>query len=403
MYPDDWYIDEANPTPRAKLLMKARDEYKVHLVPIHVQRFAGEAVTWADSFTKLLAFNQTQYDRIIIFDSDVTVLQPMDELFFLPRSTIAMPRAYWLDDNTLTSVLAVVEPSDVEYRRVQNAIADRKYTDYDMEVMNSLYGHDCLVLPHRGYILLSGEFRGKDHSKYLGSEEELWNGRKVFADTKLVHFSDWPIPKPWLHQPQATRLEVEPKCRVIDADGEDCTDRDIWNGLYSDFRQRREDVCGEWFRVPGELVRSSTPQGLSPSEPSRLEPVRKPPTTVRRVDFRIAAHDQGWSSYARDEGTRDNSWTWFEVGVFGEVDGRRQRVDPAAAAGGEGSRRLVTNLQAVREVQEHHVVVEDWECEWMHRLREGDQVMILAQAWYAGWRNFVHAARIDVHTSCLLG
>ncbi|THZ34429.1 hypothetical protein D6C88_10490, partial [Aureobasidium pullulans] len=71
-----------------------RDNYNVKLVPIHVQRFAGEA-TWGDSFTKLLAFNQTQYERVIILDSDANVLQPMDELFFLPRVPVAMPRAYW--------------------------------------------------------------------------------------------------------------------------------------------------------------------------------------------------------------------------------------------------------------------------------------------------------------------
>ena len=34
----------------------------------------GEA-TWAESYTKLLAFNQTQYDRVLNLDSDSTVLQ----------------------------------------------------------------------------------------------------------------------------------------------------------------------------------------------------------------------------------------------------------------------------------------------------------------------------------------
>ena len=31
--------------------------------------------TWAESYTKLLAFNQTQYDRVLSLDSDSTVLQ----------------------------------------------------------------------------------------------------------------------------------------------------------------------------------------------------------------------------------------------------------------------------------------------------------------------------------------
>lgn len=31
--------------------------------------------TWAESYTKLLPFNQTQYDRVLSLDSDSTVLQ----------------------------------------------------------------------------------------------------------------------------------------------------------------------------------------------------------------------------------------------------------------------------------------------------------------------------------------
>jgi len=74
MYPEDWTLDELDPSPEARLLMKARDEYRVRLVPIHIQHLAGDT-TWEDSFTKLLAFNQTQYDRVISLDSDSTILQ----------------------------------------------------------------------------------------------------------------------------------------------------------------------------------------------------------------------------------------------------------------------------------------------------------------------------------------
>jgi alpha-N-acetylglucosamine transferase len=76
MYPEQWSLDPpeaSDPT----LLWKARDEYNVTLVPIRVQHFTGEA-TWSDSFTKLLAFNQTQYERVISLDSDANVLQVSD-------------------------------------------------------------------------------------------------------------------------------------------------------------------------------------------------------------------------------------------------------------------------------------------------------------------------------------
>lgn len=76
LYPEEWMVGDSSSA--GKLLAKARDEYGVALVPIHVQRFAGEP-TWAESFTKLLAFNQTQYKRVLSLDSDATVLQVLDQ------------------------------------------------------------------------------------------------------------------------------------------------------------------------------------------------------------------------------------------------------------------------------------------------------------------------------------
>lgn len=72
MYPEQWSLE--SDSSESILLRKARDDYNVKLVPIHVQHFSGEA-TWGDSFTKLLAFNQTQYERVISLDSDANVLQ----------------------------------------------------------------------------------------------------------------------------------------------------------------------------------------------------------------------------------------------------------------------------------------------------------------------------------------
>lgn len=98
MYPSGFKISSPGSDGESKeslLLRKARDEYHVKLSPIEVvQRSSndrklpgvsgdknnelllieGEA-TWAESYTKLLAFNQTQYHRVLNLDSDSTVLQ----------------------------------------------------------------------------------------------------------------------------------------------------------------------------------------------------------------------------------------------------------------------------------------------------------------------------------------
>lgn len=79
MYPQEWTV--SNDTQEGRLLMSARDNYGVSLVPITVERLGGDP-TWSESFTKLLAFNQTQYKRVLSLDSDATVLQVLPS--FLP-------------------------------------------------------------------------------------------------------------------------------------------------------------------------------------------------------------------------------------------------------------------------------------------------------------------------------
>lgn len=198
--------------------------------------------TWADSFTKLLAFNQTQYDRVLSIDSDSLLLKDMDELFLMPPAPVAMPRAYWLwpDSEVLSSQVVLIEPSATEFARIIEKIDAASKDDYDMEIVNYLYRDSALVLPHRRYDLLTGEFRGEGHSKYLGSDVEVWDPVAAYNEAKLVHFSDWPLPKPWLYTPEEDRLELQPNCTVAADGAEECSARTIWNSFYTDFKSKRE-------------------------------------------------------------------------------------------------------------------------------------------------------------------
>ncbi|KAM0428888.1 hypothetical protein ACHAPT_006688 [Fusarium lateritium] len=229
-----------------QLLIKARDEYKVKLQPIEIQHRNGSDATWADSFTKLLAFNQTQYDRIISLDSDGVILQLMDELFQLPPCRVAMPRAYWFlkDDppkTMLASHVMVVQPDKVEMERIFKKMDTIKDTEYDMEVINDLYHDNAMVIPHRPYGMLTAEFRMKDHSQYLGSNNEEWDAVAILNEAKYVHFSDWPVPKPWVEDP-GLRQQKQPACPVAEGkdDQESCAERDIWNKFYTDFSENRK-------------------------------------------------------------------------------------------------------------------------------------------------------------------
>jgi hypothetical protein len=205
--------------------------------------------TWDKSVTKIMAFSLAYYDRVIAMDSDVTLLKPLDELFLLPSTPIAMPRAYWADSKPwpLTSMLMVIKPDLDEFERFKKTIGGGGNSElvavhrFDMELVNERFEDSALVLPHRPYALLTGEFRKHDHSAYLGNNFETWNAEKVYSEAKLVHFSDWPLPKPWIMWPTEGLEETQPDCGGSHAGS--CAERKIWKHLYDDFRMRRRDIC----------------------------------------------------------------------------------------------------------------------------------------------------------------
>lgn len=77
LYPQQWKVPKGKPeAEEERFLLQARDRYKVKLVPIQVVTYEDRGdETWKDSYTKLLAFNQTQYKRVISLDSDAIVKQ----------------------------------------------------------------------------------------------------------------------------------------------------------------------------------------------------------------------------------------------------------------------------------------------------------------------------------------
>lgn len=69
----------------------------------------------------------------------------------------------------------------------------------DATVINHMFRDSAMILPHRRLALLTGEFRNQDHSKYMApDEDEDWNVMGEVSRSVLVHFSDWPLPEPWI-------------------------------------------------------------------------------------------------------------------------------------------------------------------------------------------------------------
>lgn len=272
-YPRQWDTVVSDSKDRdSQLLVMARDRYKVHLEPVQLLGVEGRTTdawtgTWSKSVTKFLAFTLTPYKRVIALDSDITLLDSLDELFLLPPTPMAMPRAYWYGEKPqpLTSLLMVLQPSMPEFERFKETISEGGdpavvgRNRFDMELVNERFEDSALVLPHRPYALLTGEFRKSNHSAYLGNTFETWDADRVLKEAKLVHFSDWPLPKPWIMWPAEGVAEMQPDCGgnkdVV------CAERRVWKGLYKDFRARRKDICRllsvpapDWHKIKGGEV-----------------------------------------------------------------------------------------------------------------------------------------------------
>jgi alpha-N-acetylglucosamine transferase len=141
----------------------------------------------------------------------------------------------------LSSQIMLLQPSRFEFQRIQDAVLHKKRKEFDMEIMNNLYNNSAMILPHRQYDLLSGEFRNTNHEAFLGSTEEVWDPEKALREAKFVHFSDWPYPKPWILPSEEKTLARRPNCTAVPTGSKkDCRAQEIWLRLYSDFRKRRE-------------------------------------------------------------------------------------------------------------------------------------------------------------------
>jgi hypothetical protein len=122
-----------------------------------------------------------------------------------------------------------------------------------MELLNKLYHDTATVLPHWPYTMMSSELRETNHTLYLGSEAIDWDPTTVMNEVRTIHFSDYPVPKPWKTYWTADDhhnfVKLEPKCELKSkkqgnekSNGdkeEDCSGRDAWRELYADFKARK--------------------------------------------------------------------------------------------------------------------------------------------------------------------
>ena len=108
---------------------------------------------------------------------------------------------------------------------------------------------------------------------------------------------------------------------------------------------------------------------------------------LRRVVVTTDSKDQGWSSYPETQGTRDDSWTWFELTLDdGETDDEIVRVE------------VVRNIHAGRGFVRHRAVIEDERV--LKQAKKGDRLSVWVRAKYPGWKNWVRLVTIEAWSAC---
>lgn len=151
-----------------------------------------------DCLVKLRVLQLTEYDRVVYLDADAIPLCHFDSLFDEPfDEKIAAPRAYWLEQPLVTSLLMVVKPSSDLWNRVERhfdtALEERIF---DMEIVNREFDGAIHVLPNE-YACLDSEWEDVGTSFHFGNPDTS------LRSIKLVHFSAFG--KPWSISPRTVR------------------------------------------------------------------------------------------------------------------------------------------------------------------------------------------------------
>ncbi|KAL2074131.1 hypothetical protein VTL71DRAFT_7909 [Oculimacula yallundae] len=272
VYPSTWSPDEAETdtalnttlTRKAHLLREARDKYYVRLHPIDTlnENDPSRAI-WTDPYIKLLAFNLTQFSRVLVLDSASQLKGNLDAVFLIPKAILAMPWVYWGGSTgwAFSNQMMLITPSASEFAKIEAEIKKpgSDTNGYDLSIAEKLYSRKTLKIPQRPYHLMTGELRLQDHSKYLGSGQN-WDAQEALQKSKMLHFSDWPIPRPWDGAPQAMLNKYMPKCLKSEWFGAtDCQDRMAWMQLYADYAAKRKGFCGSHFEVE---IRDQKPDAM---------------------------------------------------------------------------------------------------------------------------------------------
>lgn len=157
---------------------------------------------YRDVMLKLVSFSLHRWApdvrRIIVLDADQLLLRSLDELFIRVPEDVEMTaaRAYWVPEELVaTTAMMMVSLSERLWARVESALVNLASDTYDMDLINTEFAGEMLLLPDKFLALNSHWETGvvpawSDHTVLV---DPLTS---IFAeDVYVLHFTA--LGKPW--------------------------------------------------------------------------------------------------------------------------------------------------------------------------------------------------------------
>ncbi|KPM44440.1 hypothetical protein AK830_g2069 [Neonectria ditissima] len=178
---------------------------------------------------KLAAFRMHEIDpslrRLVVLDADQLILRSLDKVFDLPPADFYAPSAYWIDDSFLSSTIMLIQPNAELWTKIQQTVASLPPHQYDMDVVNALFGDDAPRLPG-SYVALNNHwedwtlppwFESKSTAapspspgpSKRASDKDL---EDLYVQTYVVHFTA--MGKPWKYDVWSMN-ELKPNAHYI--------------------------------------------------------------------------------------------------------------------------------------------------------------------------------------------
>ncbi|KAH7241286.1 alphaN-acetylglucosamine transferase [Fusarium tricinctum] len=175
---------------------------------------------------KLAAFRMHEIDpsvrRILTLDADQIILKNLDHLFDLPSTPFLAPTAYWISQDCLSSTLMLIEPNPALWSMVQDALMNPKPNQYDMDIINVLFGYLSDRIPGK-YVTLNSHWEDRNLPAWFNSSDAETRGRfdgiltsdqdlaSLYHEAYVLHFTA--VGKPWMYstdQVREARLDAHP-------------------------------------------------------------------------------------------------------------------------------------------------------------------------------------------------